>query len=110
MPTCPCSFSDCVAGPTPVVRPRSAWGTSCEFRPSGCQPVPINGAVGRDTLGAGAGLGALRMHEVGSLAPADRHGRPTAHQLAATGAHALPDGPGALTLFDDRQRPLGPPK
>ena len=43
-------------------------------------------------------------------AAVDRHGRRTAHRLAATGARALPDGPGALTLLDDRQRPLGPPK
>src|SRR5271163_496469 len=36
-----------------TVRTRSAWGTSGEFRPSGRQPVPINSAIGRDTLGAG---------------------------------------------------------
>lgn len=36
-----------------TVRTRSAWGTSGEFRPSGSQPVPINSAIGRDTLGAG---------------------------------------------------------
>src|ERR1700733_208110 len=58
----------------------------------------------------GAGLGALRMQKVGSLAPTDRHGRRAAHQLAVTGARALPDGPGPLTRLDDRQRPLGPPK
>src|ERR1700749_5115293 len=86
MSTCPSSLSDCFAGPAPELHDHHQGG-------------------GRRANSVHRGASQSQSVVVSAGTPWTPGAN---HQLAAAGARALPNGPGAPTLLDDCARAPGP--